>query len=279
MVVKSIAASTSQWAFKKVFQVDFMRRLEAGPCRGYAGCCRRWYPRCRDPSSPAHSPRLRREFVYLAVLMDVFTRAIRGWHLGRSLDQGLTLAALERAWVVAVAARAARRSRLVRFSLSRCSPFDIQIKIRLRLVQTKVFVGGRIMSHRSYRPSIEKLEDRRLLSLTPPYLLPGDASPTAVAGTQYEPEIAHGADKSLVVWTDNRSSLQDVWLSHTKFDEELGSMHDIYAARLDASGAVIDTTPIIISQGQHYQTWPHVAWNGRTGSSLGQPSVKAIPTQ
>jgi putative transposase len=45
--------------------------------------------------------RLRREFVYLAVLMDVFTRNIRGWHLGRNLDQGLTLAALERALVVA----------------------------------------------------------------------------------------------------------------------------------------------------------------------------------
>jgi len=45
--------------------------------------------------------RLRREFVYLAVLMDVFTRCLRGWHLGRSLDQGLTLAALERALVVA----------------------------------------------------------------------------------------------------------------------------------------------------------------------------------
>jgi putative transposase len=46
--------------------------------------------------------RLRREFIYLAVLMDVFTRAIRGWHVGRNLDQGLTLAALERALVVAV---------------------------------------------------------------------------------------------------------------------------------------------------------------------------------
>ena len=46
--------------------------------------------------------RLRREFVYLAVLMDVFTRSIRGWHLGRGLDHGLTLAALERALVVAV---------------------------------------------------------------------------------------------------------------------------------------------------------------------------------
>jgi transposase InsO family protein len=46
--------------------------------------------------------RLHDEFVYLAVVMDVFTRSIRGWHLGRDLDQGLTLAALERALVVAV---------------------------------------------------------------------------------------------------------------------------------------------------------------------------------
>jgi putative transposase len=45
--------------------------------------------------------RLRKEFVYLAVLMDVFTRCLRGWHLGRNLDQGLTLAALERALLVA----------------------------------------------------------------------------------------------------------------------------------------------------------------------------------
>jgi putative transposase len=29
--------------------------------------------------------------------MDVFTRCIRGWHLGRSLDQSLTLRALEHA--------------------------------------------------------------------------------------------------------------------------------------------------------------------------------------
>ena len=41
--------------------------------------------------------RLRRDFVYLAVLMDIFTRQIRGWHLGRSLDGALTLTALERA--------------------------------------------------------------------------------------------------------------------------------------------------------------------------------------
>jgi len=41
--------------------------------------------------------RLLTEFVYLAVIMDVFTRSIRGWHLGRGLDQELTLTALQRA--------------------------------------------------------------------------------------------------------------------------------------------------------------------------------------
>ena len=40
---------------------------------------------------------LRDECVYLAVIMDVFTRAIRGWQLSRSLDQHLTLVALHRA--------------------------------------------------------------------------------------------------------------------------------------------------------------------------------------
>jgi len=38
--------------------------------------------------------RLQKEFVYLAVLMDVFTRCIRGWHLDWSLDQSLTQEAL-----------------------------------------------------------------------------------------------------------------------------------------------------------------------------------------
>lgn len=41
--------------------------------------------------------RLADGFVYLAVIMDVFTRNIRGWHLGQSLDQSLTLLALQRA--------------------------------------------------------------------------------------------------------------------------------------------------------------------------------------
>ena len=41
--------------------------------------------------------RLRHGFVYLAVLMDVCTRAIRGWHLGHTLEASLTLEALLKA--------------------------------------------------------------------------------------------------------------------------------------------------------------------------------------
>ena len=40
--------------------------------------------------------RLRDEFVYLAVLMDVFTRSIRGWHLDRRMEKQLTITALEK---------------------------------------------------------------------------------------------------------------------------------------------------------------------------------------
>lgn len=41
--------------------------------------------------------RLDGEFVYLAVLMDVFTRSIRGWQLARSMEVELTLVALKSA--------------------------------------------------------------------------------------------------------------------------------------------------------------------------------------
>jgi len=41
--------------------------------------------------------RLQYGFVYLAVLMDLFTRSIRGWHLSKDLDYILTKTALEKA--------------------------------------------------------------------------------------------------------------------------------------------------------------------------------------
>ncbi|MCK6582497.1 MAG: DDE-type integrase/transposase/recombinase, partial [Anaerolineales bacterium] len=61
-----------------------------------------------DAGSPGERPdeawvadityiRLKHGFVYLAVLMNVCTRAIRSWHLGRTLEQTLTLEALLKA--------------------------------------------------------------------------------------------------------------------------------------------------------------------------------------
>ena len=41
--------------------------------------------------------RLNRRFIYVALLMDVFTRMIRGWHLSQHLTQSLTLKPLEEA--------------------------------------------------------------------------------------------------------------------------------------------------------------------------------------
>jgi putative transposase len=41
--------------------------------------------------------RLGKGFVFLAIVMDVFTRAVRGWNLGRNLDTELTLVALQHA--------------------------------------------------------------------------------------------------------------------------------------------------------------------------------------
>jgi transposase InsO family protein len=43
--------------------------------------------------------RLGQGFVYLAIVLDVFTRAVRGWNLSGSLDQELSLAALRMALV------------------------------------------------------------------------------------------------------------------------------------------------------------------------------------
>jgi len=43
--------------------------------------------------------RLKQTFIYLAVLMDVFTRSIRGWCLSRTPDQNLTLYTLQQALV------------------------------------------------------------------------------------------------------------------------------------------------------------------------------------
>ncbi len=46
--------------------------------------------------------RLKEEFVYLAVVMDVFTRSIRGWHLDKTMEKSLTITALEKGLMKAI---------------------------------------------------------------------------------------------------------------------------------------------------------------------------------
>ena len=46
--------------------------------------------------------RLKEEFVYLAVVMDVFTRSIRGWHLDKTMEKSLTMTALEKGLAKAI---------------------------------------------------------------------------------------------------------------------------------------------------------------------------------
>jgi putative transposase len=41
--------------------------------------------------------RLGKRFIYLAVVLDAYTRSVRGWARGRSLEQSLTMEALEMA--------------------------------------------------------------------------------------------------------------------------------------------------------------------------------------
>src|SRR5262245_10030743 len=102
------------------------------------------------------------------------------------------------------------------------------------------------------------------LTLSSPLALPGDAASSQAAGRQETPEISKGSTGYLAVWADNRSSLIGTGSSGPYFGEGLGTMIDIYAARLDASGALVDTTPIAISQGQYNQSAPRVGWNGQS---------------
>jgi len=90
-----------------------------------------------------------------------------------------------------------------------------------------------------------------------------DSSPPAsapAAGVQLQPQIAKGANSSLAVWADRR-----VVLGRYVPDDNagIGSNTDIYAARYDAQGNLIDSAPIIVAEAIYEQRFPHVAWNGQ----------------
>ena len=102
-----------------------------------------------------------------------------------------------------------------------------------------------------------------------PRFLPGDlgeevssrerVTPAESIGDQEDVEIAAGGTGYLVVWTDMRTSVSTY---HGFGDGQSG--RDVYAARLDASGELIDTTPIVVSQEFGSQQQPEVAWNGQS---------------
>jgi len=89
------------------------------------------------------------------------------------------------------------------------------------------------------------------------YQLPGDTVTAPAAGDQVSPAIARGGNQYLTVWTDTRTSFFDA-------SGEAGSGRDIYAARLDEGGNLIDTIPIVINQDEADQFDPVVVWNGQS---------------
>ncbi|TAH39642.1 MAG: hypothetical protein EYC70_02310 [Planctomycetota bacterium] len=90
-----------------------------------------------------------------------------------------------------------------------------------------------------------------------PILLPGDTASLPSAGAQDYAEIAAGGPGFLVVWEDARAGL-----SGTVDPGGVPNPTDIYAARLDAAGRLLDASPIAVTRRSFAQGQPKVAWNG-----------------
>ncbi|MDH3629468.1 MAG: hypothetical protein OES25_17680, partial [Acidobacteriota bacterium] len=78
-------------------------------------------------------------------------------------------------------------------------------------------------------------------TLQGPTFLPGDGARDAASGDQEEVVIVAGGGGFLTAWTDMRAST-------IEFQGLEQSGHDVYAARLDAAGNLLDAVPIILSQ-------------------------------
>jgi hypothetical protein len=92
-------------------------------------------------------------------------------------------------------------------------------------------------------------------SLSPAMLLPGDLAVGPAAGDQLQPALSRGGSSVLAVWQDGRANPFDDML-----DPQSGV--DIYAARFDAAGALLDSHPIVVNQDPGFQTSPRAAFNG-----------------
>lgn len=118
-------------------------------------------------------------------------------------------------------------------------------------------------------------------ALAPLAFLPGDDASAPAAGKQLNPRIARGDGSALLVWVDERPALTELptFSGGPAFDHHIGSSWDIYAARLDASGALMDATPIIVTRAVQNQGMPEVAWNGTSWlvAYSGQSGLQCCP--
>jgi hypothetical protein len=118
-------------------------------------------------------------------------------------------------------------------------------------------------------------------NLSPLTFLPGDDVIAPAAGLQEEPSIAAGGSGYLAVWSDARSSAISLpsFSAGPYFSPGIGTMRDIYAIRLDASGHPIDATPIIVELNVLNQGSPDVSWNGENWLVvwMGQAGLACCP--
>jgi len=105
-------------------------------------------------------------------------------------------------------------------------------------------------------------------TLQGPTFLPGDGAQDEAAGNQEEVAIAAGGSGFLTAWTDMRTTTVD-------FQGLEQNGRDVYAARLDAAGNLIDTRPLLLSQDAGSQSEPEVAWNGQSWLVIWEHQTKA----
>lgn len=85
--------------------------------------------------------------------------------------------------------------------------------------------------------------------------LPGEEGLAPAPFDQREPAISLGDTQYLVAWTDTRTGEAPMIFT--------GNSTDIFAARVDDAGTLIDTTSIPITMAGANQSNPKIAWNGQ----------------
>ncbi len=105
------------------------------------------------------------------------------------------------------------------------------------------FVAGAAFNAAAQQPTISPLHWMR-----------GNMSTGTSREMQQTPAVCWGTDSYLAAWSDGRS----------RVPSEFGTQNDddIYAARIDTSGNLIDSVPIAVASGYGFQRDAQVSWNG-----------------